>query len=179
MELFLQTIDYADFNDDKTHCYLVKVVDGFIRSVVLADRTYDSQWCFNEMFALDRSTLDTALKMNRKRGRIACLYMAGYRILESGAHAYQKIFKHPNNRATLSDSDEQEKCGPPTLVELCLRRCPRSQLNRSIVKMFDYFRSCPHCGGFYHPARAEYCCRFRYCRLKRRRPNWSHQAPRL
>lgn len=166
MELFLHTIDYANFNGDRSHCYLIKVVNGLIRSVVLADQTYDSQWCFNELFALDRTTLDTALRFNRKRGRIACLYMAGYRILEHGARAYHKILKHPHNRAILDG--ERGKCGLPTLVELCLRRCPRSQLNRSIVKMFDYFRSCPHCGGFYHPARAEYCCRFQYFRLKRK-----------
>ena len=167
MELFLYTVDYHDRHIGKrgeTH-YLVKVTDGIIKSVVLAERTASSPWCFNELFALDRSTLDSALRFNRKQGRLACLYRAGYRILKTGYEAYQEIFCHPNNRATLIPTELKERTFP-TLAELCLRRCPRSQLNRTIVQMFDYFRSCPFCGDFYHPERRDYCCRFQYRRLK-------------
>lgn len=172
MDLFLSTVDYCDrytWRRNQTY-YLVKVVDGVIKSVVLADRTTQSPWCFNELFSLDRSTLDSALRFNRKQGRIACLYRAGYRILDDGPNEYLKISRHPNNRATLICSDiklENIKLeNIPTLVELCLRRCPRSQLNRSIIRMFDYFRSCPYCGDFYHPDRKDYCCRFQHRRRK-------------
>ena len=167
MELFLSTVDYHARHIGKKGdtYYLIKVVDGTIKSVVLAERTTSSPWCFNELFALDRSTLNNALRFNQKRGRIACLYRAGYRILETGHNAYQEISRHLNNRATLIPV-EPEARALPTLVELCLRRCPRSQLNRKIIGMFDYFRSCPYCGDFYHPERKDYCCRFQYRRLK-------------